>query len=187
MIIKAYNEHHEYLLFVDLEFSQKKLVQFAGLLFKQIDNETYQLMKSINTYITQTVCYPFVDYTQITNNFLVENGISLKDAQLLITEDFLKDIPLSQLEIISHGLKNDRMVLKESGINLINYNNKPIDGYCTYTNSSKILKRFTNLTLCDIAQEAGYYYSPHNAYNDVWAEVSVFTYLKKIEQQQKGE
>ena len=42
-------------------------------------------------------------------------------------------------------------------------------------------------TLNDIAEEAGYYlHSAHNAYNDVWAEVSVFTYLKKIEEQ-KGE
>ena len=42
------------------------------------------------------------------------------------------------------------------------------------------------LTLNDIAEEAGYYlHSAHNAYNDVWAEVSVFTYLKKVEKQKQ--
>ena len=38
MIIKAYNEKHNYLLFIDLEFSNQKLVQFAGLPFKNIDD-----------------------------------------------------------------------------------------------------------------------------------------------------
>ena len=70
MIIKAYNEKHNYLLFIDLEFSNQKLVQFAGLLFKNIDDETYQLARSINIYISQKVCYPFMEYTNITNNFL---------------------------------------------------------------------------------------------------------------------
>ena len=39
MIIKTYNENHNYLLFIDLEFSNQDLVQFAGLLFKRIDDE----------------------------------------------------------------------------------------------------------------------------------------------------
>jgi hypothetical protein len=43
------------------------------------------------------------------------------------------------------------------------------------------------LTLSDLAEECGYYlHHAHNAYNDVWAEVAIFTYLKKIEAQ-KGE
>ena len=48
MIIKAYNENHPYLLFIDLEFFNAKnaefqnvnhLVQFAWLLCKNIENE----------------------------------------------------------------------------------------------------------------------------------------------------
>ena len=145
-------------------------------------------MRSTNIYITQKVCYPFMEYTSITNNFLIENGIPLKDAKILIEDDFLHDIPLNELEVISHGLKNDRLVLKMADINLSQYNNKPIDGYCTYINARRILKRFNHLTLNDIAEECGYYlHSAHNAYNDVWAEVSVFTYLKKIEQQRENE
>lgn len=187
MIIKAYNENHRYLLFIDLEFSNQSLVQFAGLLFKRIDNETYQLADSVNVYITQKVCYPFMEYTSITNSFLQENGIPLDDARALIMDEFLHDIPLNELEVISHGLRNDRLVLTEAGINLSNYQGAPIDGYCTHINGRRILGRQNHLTLGDIAEECGYYlHAAHNAYNDVWAEVSVFTYLKKLEQQ-KGE
>ena len=98
MIIKCYNENHPYLLFIDLEFFNSKtkdnenvnhLVQFAGLLFKWIDTDTYQLMRSCNEYVTDKVCYPFAEYTAITNNFLAENGIPLKDLILSIEEDFV--------------------------------------------------------------------------------------------------
>lgn len=192
MIIKAYNENHQYLLFIDLEFFNNKdeisahLVQFAGLLFKWIDDETYQLMRSCNEYVTDKVCYPFAEYTSITNNFLVENGVPLNDMIMSIQEDFLKDIPLDELLIISHGLKNDRLVMLDNGLNLSMIEGKPIDGFCTFENSRKILHRNERLTLSDIAEEAGYYlHHAHNAYNDVWAEVSVFTYLKKREEQEK--
>lgn len=194
MIIKCYNEKHPYLLFIDLEFfSSKKegvvqnhLVQFAGLLFKWIDTDTYQLMRSFNEYVTDKVCYPFVEYTAITNSFLSENGVPLKDMVLSVKEDFLGDIPLNELLVISHGLKNDRIVLFANGLNLSTYNGKPIDGYCTFENSRKILHRKEDLTLSDVANECGYYlHHAHNAYNDVWANVAVFTYLRKKEEQEK--
>ena len=38
-------------------------------------------MRSCNVYISQKVCYPFAEYTAITNNFLEENGIPLNDAK----------------------------------------------------------------------------------------------------------
>lgn len=194
MIIKCYNENHQYLLFIDLEFFNGKeglanvnhLVQFAGLLFKRIDTETYQLMRSCNEYVTEKVCYPFAEYTSITTNFLVENGVPLKDMVASIEEDFLQDIDRSQLLVITHGLKNDRIVLNDAGINLSVFNGQPIDGYCTFTNSRRILKRTDHLTLGDISEEAGYFlHNAHNAYNDAWAEVAVFTYLRKIEEQEK--
>jgi len=194
MIIKCYNEQHPYLLFIDLEFfSNKKngeihnhLVQFARLLFQWIDDETYQLVRSCNEYVTDKVCYPFIEYTSITNNFLTENGIPLQDMIASIEEDFLKDIPLQDVLVISHGLKNDRLVMLENGLNLSTFNGKPIDGYCTFENARKILGRKDNLTLQDISTECGYYlHQAHNAYNDTWASVAVFTYLRKIEEQEK--
>lgn len=191
MIIKTYNENHPYLLFIDIEFSKDTLVQFAGLLFSRIENETYQLIRSCNQYVNVSVCYPFVEYTKITNNFLAENGLPLRDVKYQIQEQFLKDIPLDKVQIISHGLKNDKMVLLNNGINLSTYissdgKEKPIDGYCTFNNAKRILKRGKNLSLGVIAEEAGYY-SPqeHNGYGDVWTEVSVFTYLKGIEKRDK--
>lgn len=194
MIIKAYNETHQYLLFIDLEFNNKTLVQFAGLLFKKIDNDgIYQLYKSINQYIGTTVCYPFVEYTNITNKFLEENGITLKDLQTIVQDDLLNEVNPAELLIISHGLKNDRIILNDAGLYCLNSYKKddedkrvPIDGYCTFSNGRRILHRNNELKLENIANEAGYYlHHAHNAYNDVWAEVSIFTYLKKIEQQEK--
>ena len=189
MIIKCYNESHPYLLFIDLEFNNQELVQFSGLLFQWIDEDTYQLSKSYTTYITQKVCYPFAEYTSITNNFLEQNGISLADARIGIEEDFLGEVPLNQLLVVSHGLKNDRIVLSHANININNYGEerKPVDGYCTFTNARRILERQSQLTLNDLATESGYYlHNAHNAYNDVWAEVSVFTFLKKLEYQKEN-
>lgn len=190
MIIHSYNERHEYLLFIDLEFNNKSLVQFSGLLFKQIDKEVYQMMRSCNFYISQQVCYPFAEYTSITNNFLIENGVPLADAIELINE-FLADVDLNNLCVISHGLKNDRLILIENGIQFTHKENgQPIDGYCTFNNAKRILGRNNHLTLTDLAEESGYYlHHAHNAYNDVWAEVAVYTFLKKVEaqQSQKGE
>ena len=189
MIIKCYNENHSYLLFIDLEFNNQDLVQFSGLLFNWIDDNTYQLAKSYTVYITQKVCYPFAEYTSITNNFLAQNGISLADATVGILDDFLGEVSVKDLLLISHGLKNDRIVLERAGINLTTYeDDKPIDGYCTFTNARRILGRANHLTLNDLAEESGYYlHNAHNAYNDVWAQVSVFTYLKKIEYQKENE
>ena len=118
MIIKTYNENHEYLVFIDIEFNNRELVQFAGLLFKRIEDETYQLMRSCNQYVTTRVCYPFMEYTSITNSFLEANGVSLKDVQTIVFDDFLADIDLKDVMVISHGLKNDRLVLLQNGINL---------------------------------------------------------------------
>lgn len=188
MIIKCFGETHEYILFMDIEFSKNELVQFAGLLFKQIDDETYQLMRSINQYVTTKVCYPFMEYTHITNTFLQENGIPIQDVVYLVQEDFLGDINLNQILVVSHGLKNDRAVLSDAGINLISCGEKPIDGYCTFNNARRILNRTSCVKLSDLADEAGYYlHNAHNAYEDAWATVAVFTFLKKIEQQKKGE
>ena len=188
MIIKCYNESHPYLLFIDLEFCNKEkttqLIEFSGLLFKNIDDNTYQLMSSYTGYVTEKVCYPFAEYTAINNNFLEENGIPLKDMIDIIMNDFLGKIPLNSLRDLSEF--KDGLVFKyrDTNKNLSTYNEKPIDGYCTFTNARRILERSNHLTLNDIAEEAGYYlHNAHNAYQDVWAEVSVFTYLKKMEAQ----
>ena len=189
MIIKCYNEHHKYLLFIDVEFNQRDLVQFAGLLFQRISwNGDYQLMKSCNIYITQKVCYPFAEYTSITNNFLAENGVTLQDARELIFNDLLGNINLDDLQLISHGLKNDRLILLDNRIGLSKSDGKVVDGYCTFNAAKRILERQNHLKLEDLATECGYYlHHAHNAFSDVWAEVAVYTYLRKMEEQKKEE
>lgn len=190
MIIKCYNENHNYLLFIDLEFNNRTLVQFSGVLFKKIEDDgTYQLMRSSNVYISTKVCYPFVDYTNITNDFLSQNGVPLTDAISLIEDEFLGGIPLNEILIISHGLRNDRLILQENGLNITTTDDgKPIDGYCTFNNAKRILNRKNQLTLNEVATEAGYYiHNAHNAFMDVWAEIAVFTYLKKKEEADKWE
>ena len=80
---------------------------------------------------------------------------------------------MKDIMVISHGLRNDRLVLSRNGINLSQYADengawKPIDGYCTFKNAQRILKRRSNLKETDIANESGYYvHNAHNAYNDV--------------------
>ena len=180
MIIKCYNTDKEYLLFLDIEFNNLTLVQYAGLLFKKIEEETYQLIRSCNLYITTQVCYAFADYTSITNNFLKENGICLEDAKDIIQNEFLYGVEDDDLMLIGHGVKNDCIVLDHAGLNT-NY-----EKYCTFTNGRRILKRQDQLSLEALATEAGFYlHHAHNAFNDAWAEVSVYTYLRKVEEQEK--
>ena len=186
MLIKCYGEKHKYLLFIDVEFNGQELVQFTGLLWIRVDDGVYQLMRSCNQYVATKVCYPFMEYTNITNNFLAENGIPLENVRSIILEDFLGDIDLNDLQLISHGLRNDRLILARNGINLQMANGDPIDGYCTFNNARRLLGRRRNLTLVELALECGYYlHNAHNAFNDVWASVSVYTFLRKIEYMQE--
>jgi len=191
MIIKCYNEKHPWLLFLDIEFEQLKLVQFSGALFKWIDEDTYQLATTITQYITTSIGTYFQDYTNISQDFIATNGIPLESLKDLVFGEVLKDIDMNDLMIISHGLKNDRLVLKENGINFNFFTTsdnkiKPIDGYCTFNNAKRILNREKKLKLEDLAEEAGYYLNcAHNAYNDMWATISVFTFLKKLDYERK--
>ena len=98
MIIKCYNENHPYLLFIDIEFDNTHLIQFAGLLFKRIDTDgSYQLQTSINQYVSAKVGYPFMEYTGINNSFLDENGIPLSSLRTLIFDDVLGEIPMKDI------------------------------------------------------------------------------------------
>ena len=112
----------------------------------------------------------------------------MADAIAYIQEEFLGDVDKDDLMIITHGLKNDRLVLKENGLQLVKNNGSSVDGFCTYNAARRILRRENHLSLEDLCNECGYYlHHAHNAYNDVWAEVAIYTYLKKIEKQHEEE
>lgn len=119
---------------------------------------------------------------------MAENGVTLEDARTFLTDDLLGDIELDDLLLISHGLKNDRLILLDNGIGLCRSDGRVVDGYCTFNAAKRILERQNRLKLEDLATECGYYlHHAHNAFSDVWAEVAVYTYLKKVEEQKKEE
>lgn len=171
-------ETHKYILIFDIEFDHQTLIQFAGLLFESAGNGLYNLARSANVYVSQTVSYPFMNYTRITNSFLEENGIPRIDAVQIIEDDFLKDISVNELLVISHGLKSDLTILQHNYVNLL-YDDKTlkaIDGYCTALHARKTLARNSELTLEDLSNECGFYISQaHDAYQDAWATVAVYS------------
>lgn len=182
MIIYAHKTKMPYLLFIDIEFDQSTLVQFAGLLFKSIGDGVYQLARSCNKYVKHKPSYPFTQYTGLNAQFLNEYGESLQEVQDDIQQVFLDGIDLNEVAVISHGLKNDRLILKSNGIDLLTSDRGLIRGYCTFSNAKRVLRRHTNLKLSDLCLEFGYSLNgAHSAFNDVWGTVAVYTCLKKLE------
>lgn len=181
MIIYVHKETHPYILVLDIEFDKQVLVEFSGLLFQRIGDGIYQLAKTCTQYINYKVSYPFTKYTNLKRSFLEENGTRIEDVQLVISDDFIGDIPLKDILIVSHGLNNDLKILKQNGIDF-----SECDKYCTFQNAKITLERNKNLKLEDIANEAGFYLDgAHNAYHDAWATVSALTFLKKLQGEPK--
>lgn len=176
-------------LIFDAEYNEGDLIQFAGILFLQVEEEIFQVSKSINIYIKledNKLINKFIeDFTGISDNFLNEHGISLNEAQQAIL-DFI--CCKGDLLFVSHGLTNDRMTMENNGIDFYNIQNKNVSGFCTYNNAKRILKREKKLTLEDIAAEAGLSLSnKHNALDDAWATVAVFSLLCKLDSEEKNE
>ena len=167
------------ILLFDIEYDMDNLVQFAALILRRQKDTLFQLQQSVNIYIKQPKSLNpfFTKYTNITNEFLTDYGTTMADAQEQIAA-ILHELDLSRTVIVSHGLKNDLLVL--------NKNNLPLTEckyhYCTYNNAKRLLKRDHHLTLTDIAAESGYMlFNAHNAYADVWGTLNVFCYLQEIE------
>lgn len=172
-----HNETHEYILFIDTEFDQQELVQFCGLLFRQIDGSNYVPYRSLNVYIQLPVTAGFTRYTNISSKFLEHNGVTLEDARWQINECLLKDVGKNIL-LVSHGLHSDLTVLAKNHISLPH-----AAEFCTFEKAKTILHRFTQLSLDDLAKEAAIYPAiEHNAYIDAWLTVGVYNYLKDIEE-----
>jgi DNA polymerase III epsilon subunit-like protein len=176
-------------LVFDSEYNEGDLIQFAGILFLQIEEEIFQISKSINIYVKLenggSINRFIQDFTGISDSFLCENGLSLADAKIAI-DNFLDC--KGDLLFVSHGLTNDRTTMENNGIDFYNIKDKIITGYCTYNSAKRILKREKKLTLEDIAAEAGLSLSnKHNAADDAWATVAVFSLLCKLDSEEKNE
>lgn len=53
MIIHFAGQTKPYVLILDVEHDQEKLIQVAGLLFKNVGDSLYQIAKNFNFYIKQ--------------------------------------------------------------------------------------------------------------------------------------
>ena len=184
MIIYFKDVKEKYVLVFDIEFDQKTLVQFAGVLLERVGENLYTISKSMNQYVAHKPSYYFQRYTGLNRIFLADNGIQLKDLVQLVEDVLLVDVPRSDLLVVSHGLKNDLLVLEQNMINLKYDRNslEPIHSYCTFTNARRILQRTNHLKLDDVARETGYYpTNGHDAFSDVWSTIAVFSFLKAME------
>lgn len=189
MITVFKNTTHNHVLMFDAEYNEGDLIQFAGLLFRKINKDIFQIEKSFNAYVKLEegkYVNRFIEkFTGITNSFLDSFGITLEEAKEGIKE--LIDVEGSLL-IVAHGLENDRRVLLGNDIDLYLRNDEVIDGICTYNAAKRLLNREKNLNLTDVAADAGLFLTHgHDAFHDAWATVSAFCLLKKLEDEKKNE
>jgi DNA polymerase III epsilon subunit-like protein len=179
MIVFFKGMKHQHIFVCDIEYDNSKVIQFAGLLFKNIDykNSLYQIQGSINIFLKQDNVSSYARrYTGIEQQFLDSVGETEQDFILSYKEMF-RGTEVEDTLFVSHGSKNDRKILKTiPGIDL------PQHSYCTYRNAKRILKRESKLTLTDIANEAGYFLdNAHDAFADAWATVAALSFLLKID------
>jgi exonuclease I len=170
---------HQHIFVCDIEYDRSKIVQFAGLLFKNIDmkNSLYQIAGSINVFLQHDNIDPhIVKYTGIDRSLLKSVGKTDQDFMTQYKTLFA-NVDLDNTLFASHGSKNDRKILKDSGLVSL-----PKHSFCTYRNAKRILNRSVDLTLFKVAEEAGYFLdNAHDAFADAWATVAALSFLLKID------
>ncbi|MFW5889572.1 MAG: exonuclease domain-containing protein [Bacillota bacterium] len=179
------NVKYKNLVVFDAEYNEGDIIQFSGIMFRKVQDDIFQVSKSINLYIKlphNKQMNSFIErFTGITDKFLEQDGEDLFKAKRKIYE-FLE--AEGDILFVSHGLTNDRKILLDNGIDFYASKDESQDYYgsCTYNMAKRILNREKNLSLTDIAMEAGWFiFNGHNAFDDAWANVAVFSLLKKLE------
>lgn len=175
------NTKQKNIIIFDIEYDGSLLVQLAFLILtRTTEPNIYVLSKSVNLYVNQgrPLNSFFIKYTNITNDFLCDNGIDLSVARTFVMNNLL-DIDPNNTTVVSHGIKNDLDILYNNGIDF----KQMKEHYCTYNMAKKLLHRQDLLSLKAVASESGYYmFNEHNAYADVWGTLHAFCYLKEKEQ-----
>jgi transcriptional regulator of heat shock response len=170
---------HKHVLVCDIEYDNSKVIQFAGLLFKNVDikNSLYQIESSINVYLKQDEIGSYTTrYTGIDKSILDQYG-KTQEEFLVQYDRMFSEVDMSDTLFVSHGSKNDRKILK----NLVSIN-MPKHSFCTYRNAKRILNRESQLTLSEVAAEAGYFLdNAHDAFADSWATVAALSLLLKLD------
>ena len=164
-----------YIVVMDVEHDQGKLLQYAGVLFQKIGDSLYQIARSVNFYIKRDTVSNFTAYfTHITEKFLQQYGISEEEAIQQFNE-FLKDIPHEDVIFVSHGIHQDSLVMKESGLNI-----DDCPHLCTHKLARIVLNRDKKLKLSDVLSEAGLCsVLEHNAYTDALETAWALSFLLK--------
>jgi DNA polymerase III alpha subunit (gram-positive type) len=177
-------------LVFDAEYNEGDLIQFSGIMFKQVEEDIFQISKSLNIYVKLPLGYSvnrFIQqFTGISNEFLEEFGLEIDQALLEIKS--LVNVT-HDLIFVSHGLYNDRQTLSNNGVDFYTLDKKDgpqYPGICTYNLAKKVLKRETKLKLAEVASDAGLFLSnDHNAFDDTWATVAILSFLCKLNYEQE--
>jgi DNA polymerase III epsilon subunit-like protein len=179
MLLYFHNIKHEHVFVCDIEYDKNNILQFAAMVFKLVDkkNSIYQLAYNMNFYVKTSYIHHYtIKYTGLTPKFLNQHGIH-KEAFINVINNFLNELNPETTLFVSHGSKNDRLILKTFGIQPL-----PSHSYCTFKNAKRILKRETDLTLNDIAIEAGFQLNhKHDAHFDALTTVVIFSFLQKLD------
>lgn len=188
MLVVFKGQTNEHILVFDAEYNEGDLIQFSGMLFRKIEADIYQIEKSLNRYVKLEegrLNYFIKDFTGITDDYLEKNGMLIEKAAEEIYD--LMDVP--NLLVVSHGLYNDRQTMLSNGISMyLTAEDEEIEGTCSYNMGKRLLKREKNLSLKDMAMDAGVFLSNHhNAFDDAWATVAVFSLLCKLNEEDKNE
>jgi DNA polymerase III alpha subunit (gram-positive type) len=178
-------------LVFDAEYNEGELIQFSGIMFKKIEEDVFQISKSLNIYVKLpegSFVNRFIEqFTGISDTFLNEFGLDINKAKEEIKS--LTNVE-GDLIFVSHGLYNDRQTLLNNSIDfytLEDDNSPQYPGICTYNFSRKVLKRENKLKLAEVASDAGLFLSnDHNAFDDTWATVAVLSFLCKLNYEQEG-
>lgn len=166
-----------YIMAIDIEYDKSRIIQLGSIVLKHIGNSIYQPCRSLNLYIkTKEVCQFVQDYTNITQDFLNAYGVTKEEA-ILQWNQFVNDFTFDDVLVVSHGIHQDSLLMKEFGFNIDNY-----EHWCTYNHSKWVLEREHDLSLTDILEEGGLLpVGEHNAYADALATINVLAFLLKME------
>lgn len=173
---------YDYILCMDIEHDKGKLIQFAGLLYKQIETDNFQLVTSMNMYINQDILSEFIQsFTGITQEFMNTYGSSIDECIDTIFNKLLVNTEPNKTLIVSHGVHQDCIILEQNGIDLSEY-----DHACTLKMAQQVLKRTHDLSLNDISNEFGLgLCNLHNAYIDALATAMTLSSLCYTRQEDK--
>lgn len=188
MLVVFKNIKYDNVLVFDAEYNEGDLIQFSSIMFRKVEENIFQISKSINIYVKLpegTRMNRFIqDFTGITDNFLAEHGVELDEAVKQIGQ-FIEHA--GSMVFVSHGLYNDRLTLFSNGVDFYEKNAQTeavLPGICTYNLAKKVLKRQNKLSLGDVATEAGLFISNHhNAFDDTLATVAVLSLLCKLQEE----